>query len=158
MSNTSDNSDTSENLLKDFLKYSSAIAGAVLATKRINNSVVNHHRKSNALEEFENQDLSWRDRQRLKTAFKQHDFYVTKFPDTPREIFPLAVNILYQLIKYHNKPNPDSRLGEEILKECEKLHQIAIKKNFSHINQEWSYWKLVQLEVGKKKTFWEYQS
>ena len=153
MRNITDNSDTSENLWKDLLKYGSAIAGAVWATKRVNNSVVNHHRKYNALEEFENQDLFWRDRQRLKTAFKQHDFYVTKFPDTPRDIFPLAVKILYQLIRYHNKSNPDSRLGEEILNECEKLHRIAFKKNFSPINREWSYWKLIQQEVPKKN-FW----
>ncbi len=153
MRNITDNSDTLENLWKDFLKYGSAIAGAVWATKRVNNSVVNHHRKDNALEEFENQDLFWRDRQRLKTTFKQHDFYVTKFPDTPREIFPLAVKILYQLIKYHNKSKPDSRLGEKIIAECEELHRIAIKKNNSPINQEWSYWKLVQQEVPKKE-FW----
>lgn len=151
MSNNADKLDTTEDLWKDVLKFGTAIAGTVWATKKINTTIVNHHRKDNVLKEFENQDLSWRDSQRLKTDFKQHDFYVTKFPDTHQEIFPLAVKILYQLIKYHNNSNPDSRLGEKILKECQILHRIAIKKHISPINQEWPYWKLVQQEVPSKK-------
>ncbi len=88
-----------DTLLKDLLTLGSLLGGAYLVGKQIDRAVVNSNRKETSLEDFDRQDLSWLDREQLKSFYKDHDFYVTKFPHTPKEIFPLAVKVLYLLIK-----------------------------------------------------------
>jgi len=153
MKYTSNQSENTDDLWKEITKLAAIFVGTAFAAKQITNKVVNDQRKETALEEFENQDLTWWESHQIKSWFQSHDFYVTKFPDTPREIFPLAVKILYQLIKYHTKSYIDAWLGQNILINCEKLHRIAVKNEICPINEDWQYWKLVQREFGKK-IFW----
>jgi hypothetical protein len=161
MTNEHENSSSGEDFWKEIVKLGAKIGGGLYVGKKICDKIINYQRKDTALEEFDNQDLSWWEREKLKNAFKQHNFYVTKFPDTPRDIFPLAAKILYKLIKFHNNSRIDTRLGAKILKDCETLHKIAERKQISPINQDWQYWKLLQHEIvehnifgNPKKDFW----
>jgi len=125
---------------------------ATAVSSAIEAPAVNHQRKETALKEFEHQQLSWFTSQHLQRWFKSRDFYVTKFPDSPPEIFKKAVKILYQLIEYHCKFYTDKWLAKRILKGCRELHSVAVKDNFSPINRNWDYWRLVQREV--ERTNW----
>lgn len=149
MSHTSENSDNNE------INWGNVLLG-LLALKGVSETkkaVVNSNRRETALAEFEKQDLGMFKSWQMESWFESRDFYVTKFPDTPKDIFPLAVKLLYKLFKYHAKTYSDSWLGQEILHDCEKLQKIAQKNAYFPIAREWDYWKLVQFDEVKEN-FW----
>lgn len=148
-------SNSSENVNRKEVNWGDLVLG-LLALKGISETskaIVNDNRKDTALEDFDDQDLGFFKGWQMESWFESHDFYVTKFPDTKKEIFPLAVKILYKLFKYHSKWYVDEWLGNEILNDCEKLNKLAIKKAIYPIAQNWPYWKLVQVEEIKEN-FW----
>lgn len=153
MTYPSDNPDDNQFKLEHLLFGLLALKGVSETSKAIKNS----NRQDTALESFENQNLGFLTSWHMESWFESRDFYITQFPDTPKEIFPLAAKILYKLFKYHSKWYLDSWLGYEILNDCAKVNKIANRNEFYPIARDWPYWKLVQKEeyvetfFGKKK-------
>jgi hypothetical protein len=127
----------------DSLLSLALVLGVGISAKKAKDTTVDIIRKKTALDYFKDQDLSLWNRSRLKDWYRSHNFYVTQFPLTHSKIFPLAVKILYNLIRYHGQPKLDKSLGRKIIQDCAKVYQLGVKYDVYPINFPWPYWILV---------------
>jgi len=103
----------------------SAGIGGIAGGMHIANKIVDNNRWE-FLEHLPMQNLDKKQESELRGFFRDHQFYVTQFPDTPSEVFPLAVRVLYDLLKYHGKEQADVKLREQIRSQL--LHIAKIQK------------------------------
>ncbi len=100
-------------------------------------------RRDDVLEEFSDQNLGFFTEMGLIDWFHRRDFYVTKFPTTHQDLFPLASKILYKLLKYHSAKKINEKLGQKIIKECKRLLSKGQNLGIYREDQEFDYWHLV---------------
>jgi hypothetical protein len=99
---------------------------------------------STVLRKFDEQNLSWFEEQRLKMAFKTHDFYVTEFPGTDPKIFPRAAETLYKLIEYIGG-NRNWAKKIDLMGDLQAIERFA-KINYPFYNKSWNFAGLLKVD------------
>jgi hypothetical protein len=139
---------TAEKLKKPFIApfHHKSKPNALGEEKKLNlaEKIIGQTANRSVLQNFEEQNLTWFEEQRLKRAFKTHNFYVTKFPTTSPQIFPKAVKVLYNLIKYvGGNQTTFSRL--ELLWDLKSIEQFG-KQNYNFYKTEWDFASLLNID------------